>query len=56
MTDRVERARMRAYEDGRAAYHLGKLHESCKRKPGTIYFDDWHDGFQEAEQDERRTL
>lgn len=37
-----------AYRAGRKAALAGKSRASCNRQPGTIFFDDWHDAFDEA--------
>jgi hypothetical protein len=38
-----------AYAAGRDAAENGLGRDSCNRIRGTIYFDDWIDGFEEAE-------
>lgn len=48
--------RDRAWRSGFQAAIEGKLAETCDRKPGTISYDDWHDGYgaglrQDAEND-----
>jgi hypothetical protein len=44
--------RRRAYENGRAAAHLGN--EPCPYMQGTIFFDDWHDGLEAETRQMRR--
>ncbi len=38
-----------AWTAGYNAQLAGKSREACNRQPGTIYFDDWHDGYNHAE-------
>lgn len=40
--------RMLAYKAGRNAAMDGKGRSACNRQPGTIFFDDWHDAYDEA--------
>jgi ribosome modulation factor len=42
--------RNQAFQAGRKAALAGKTKETCNRQPGTIFFDDWHDGFEEVTQ------
>jgi hypothetical protein len=42
-----EYRRLLAYRAGRKAALNRRDRSTCKRTPGTIYFDDWHDGFDE---------
>lgn len=41
-----------AWKAGRKAQRTGKSPETCNRQPGTIFFDDWHDGYRAAEQEQ----
>jgi hypothetical protein len=43
-----EYRRAQAYKAGRKAALAGKGRSTCKRQSGTIFFDDWHDAFDEA--------
>ena len=40
--------RTQAFQAGRKAGLAGLDVRVCKRMPGTIYFDDWHDGHAEG--------
>lgn len=41
--------RQQAYEAGQNAGQKGLSEAACTRQRGTIYFDDWHDGYQEGQ-------
>lgn len=49
MAEVSEHRRHLAYHAGQVAAMAGKSREKCNRQPGTIYFDDWHDGFNSGE-------
>lgn len=38
-----------AWKAGQQACLRGQSRKTCRRQPCTIYFDDWHDGYSEAE-------
>lgn len=38
-----------AFQHGKAAALRGKPETSCNRQPGTIFYDDWHDGYREGQ-------
>jgi hypothetical protein len=40
-----------AWKAGNKAALAGKGRHTCKRQPGTIFFDDWHDGFDAGRDD-----
>lgn len=46
--------RGQAWKAGKAAHQRGKPRASCKRQRGTIYFDDWHDGYNDSENEAYR--
>jgi len=46
MTDPSNTLRKRAWEAGRDAATAGKAETANRRQRGTIYFDDWFDGFE----------
>jgi len=45
MADVSEYRRDLAWKSGQKARLAGKGREVCKRERGTIYFDDWQDGW-----------
>lgn len=45
-----EYRRKQAWEAGVKAQRAGKPPSACKRPRGTIFYDDWHDGYRWAEQ------
>lgn len=45
-----EHKRAKAFHQGAETYRAGQPRESCSLPRGTIYFDDWNDGFEEASQ------
>lgn len=42
--------RAKAFKQGADAYRAGQSRENCPLPRGTIYFDDWNDGFEQASQ------
>lgn len=38
-----------AFKAGKKAALAGKSRETCNRQRGTIFFDDWQDGYNEGE-------
>jgi hypothetical protein len=44
-----EYRRQLAWKAGAKAWRDGKPKSSCTRQRGTIFWDDWHDGFEHAE-------
>lgn len=44
-----EYRRQQAWTAGKKAALAGKSRETCKRVRGTIFFDDWHDGYNSGE-------
>lgn len=46
-----EYRRIQAYQAGRKAALAGKRVEVCNRQRGTIFYDDWHDGFWDGERE-----
>lgn len=42
--------RQQAWTAGKKAALAGKPRSSCNRQRGTIFFDDWMDGFGEGEE------
>ena len=46
ITDTSNMLRKRAWEAGRDAATAGKAETANRRQRGTIYFDDWFDGFE----------
>lgn len=46
MEDISEHRRNLAWLAGDRAARNGKSEDACDRQPGTIYFDDWHDGYE----------
>jgi hypothetical protein len=46
-----EYRRAKAWMAGKEAALEGASRTSCNREAGTIYFDDWHDGFDEGERE-----
>ena len=46
MADVSDHRRNLAWLAGDRAARQGKSRETCTRMPGTIYFDDWHDGYE----------
>ena len=47
LTDAFQRAN--AFKAGRTAGMRDESRTSCRYPRGTIYYDDWHDGFAEGE-------
>lgn len=47
-----EQLRQAAHGHGSDSYHAGYGEAHCPFKPGTIFFDDWHDGWNAAKQGE----
>ncbi len=50
MDDVSDYRRRLAFLAGMKACRNGKARSKCNRSEGTIYFDDWHDGYSEEEQ------
>ena len=46
--------RGQAWTAGAKAQRNGKTKDACNREKGTIYFDDWHDGFEYAKNEKQR--
>ena len=49
MTGVSSQRRAQAWNHGEAAALAGKTEHANKQTPGTIYFDDWLDGFADGE-------
>ena len=43
-----EYRRRQAYQAGRKAAEQGKPRSACNRERGTIFFDDWQDGYEDV--------
>jgi hypothetical protein len=48
MSEVSEYRRGQAFAAGRKAATEGKPRTACNRQCGTIYYDDWMDGYEEA--------
>lgn len=49
-----EYRRRQASLAGAKAFRDGKSRETCNRPNGTVFFDDWHDGYNAAEREAER--
>jgi hypothetical protein len=49
-----EYRRKQAYDAGRKAALGGKPRSSCKRQQGTIFYDDWNDGYDHGQREKER--
>lgn len=43
--------RRKAWQAGNKAFRDGLPRSACTRPQGTIYYDDWHDGYNDAERE-----
>ena len=43
--------REQAWKAGYKAARDGKSRETCNRRQGTIFWDDWHDGYNDGERE-----
>ena len=48
--------RHEAWAAGQKAALDGKPESSCRRRPGTIFYDDWHDGYWSVQHLTKATL
>lgn len=49
-----ELERYNAFREGKAAALTGKSEDTNDREPGTIYYDDWADGWQEGDRERNK--